>query len=146
MTVFRFRLLLSLYIILCLAQAAAGWYSSYLISPAMQAAWEAEPDSWDVANLPLSLSILLPLAIGSFAGVIGMFTFKSWARSFSLYFTAAIIIVLPFSGPWLFSWLDYTLVEITAMVWGAVLALAYYSPVSSQFSHRQPAQKAVDPS
>ncbi|MDQ1921319.1 hypothetical protein [Massilia pseudoviolaceinigra] len=140
MTVFRFRLLLSLYIILCIAQPAVGWHFSHLIPPAMQAAWEAEPHSSDVANFPLSLSILLPLAIGSFAGVIGMFTFKSWARSFSLYFTVAIIIVLPFSGPWLFSWLDYILVEITAMVWGAVMALAYYSPVSSQFSRPQPGQ------
>ncbi|HEX8614112.1 MAG TPA: hypothetical protein VF800_22780 [Telluria sp.] len=134
MTAYRFRLLLSLYIILCGTALVAGFFSSSLISPAMQAAWEAEPVAWDIANLPLSISIILPLAVGSLAGLIGMFMFKSWARTFSLSCTVAGMIVLRFMGTSVLSWLDYTLVEMAAMVWGAILALAYYSPVSSRFS------------
>lgn len=139
MTAFRFRLLLCLYIILSAAAIVAAWYSSYLISPALQAASEAEPVAWDVANLALSLSIIVPLAIGSLAGLAGMFLFKSWARTFSLVFTVAGMIMLPFMGTSVLSWLDYMLVDMAAMLWGAILALAYFSPVSSLFSSTRPA-------
>lgn len=134
MTAFRFRLLLSLYVILSVAALAASWYSSDLIPPAIRAAVDAEPVVWDVANLPLTLSIILPLGIGSVAGLIGMYMFKPWARTFSLVFTVAGLIVVPFMGTVVLSQVDYIMVELAAMVWGAVLALAYYSPVSSLFS------------
>jgi predicted permease len=139
MTACRFRLLLAVYIILCIAAAVAGWFSSSLISPALHAAWEAEPAAWDLANLPLSLSILLPLTVGTVAGVIGMFMFKPWARRFALVFTVAGMILLPLMGSAVLSWLEYTLVEMAAMLWGAILALAYCSPVSSLFSSARPA-------
>jgi hypothetical protein len=113
-------------------------YSSDLISPAIQAAIDAEPVAWDVANLPLSMSIILPLAIGSVAGLIGMFMFKPWARTFSLVFTVAGLILLPFMGTVVLSQVDYVMSELAAMVWGAILALAYYSPVSSLFSTARP--------
>ena len=138
MTAFRFRLLLSLYIVVSAAALVASVYSSDLISPAIQAAIDAEPVAWDVANLPLSMSIILPLAIGSVAGLIGMFMFKPWARTFSLVFTVAGLILLPFMGTVVLSQVDYVMSELAAMVWGAILALAYYSPVSSLFSTARP--------
>lgn len=134
MTAYRFRLLLCLYIVLSVATLAAAFHSSDLISPAMQAASEAEPPAWDVANLPLSLSIVLPLAIGSLAGLAGMFMFKSWARTFSLVFTVLGLVLLPLMGTSVVSWLDSLLAELCAMIWGAILALAYYSSVSKLFS------------
>lgn len=134
MTAFRFRLLLVLYIILGVANGAAAWYFPDLVSPALQAASEAEGEGWHVANLPLSIWLLLPWGVGNFAGLVGMFMFKSWGRSCSLVFTVVDILLLPSMGTSVLSWLDYGLMELGIMVWGAILALAYYSPVSSLFS------------
>lgn len=75
------------------------------------------------------------------AGFIGMYLFKSWGRSLSLAVTVALPLlgtlisaasgsgteVLPssvYSAPAL---------ELSNLAWGAALALAYWSPVSSRF-------------
>lgn len=134
MTAYRFRLLLCLHFILETALAVAARYSSNLISPQLQAALEAEPVHWSAGNLTLDLSITLFLGICSMAGLIGMFMFKSWGRTMSLATTVAFMTVLFVPGTAVLSWLDYVLAELLSMLWGAILALAYFSPVSSLFS------------
>lgn len=133
MTPLRFRLLLSLYTLLCLGQLVAAWFSSALMSPAIQAAADDEA-SWLSTNLPLAFIVFVPLAVATLAGLAGMFLFKPWARRFSLYATLAGLCVMPFLGTSVMSWLDSILWECASLVWGAILALAYYSPLSSRFA------------
>ncbi|NHZ40520.1 hypothetical protein [Massilia aquatica] len=138
MTAYRFRLLLCLHFILEIALAVAARYSSNLISPQLQAALDAEPVHWSAGNLALSVWIYGSLAICSMAGLIGMFMFKSWGRTLSLVTTVAFMTVLFVPGTAVMSWLDYVLMDLFSMLWGAILALAYFSPVSRLFSSTRP--------
>lgn len=138
MTAYRFRLLLCLHFILEIALFVASRYSSNIISPAMQAALEAEPVHWSAGNLALTLSVSLSLFISSMAGLIGMLMFKSWGRTLSLVTTVAFMTVMFVPETAVMSWLDYVLTQLLSMLWGAILALAYFSPVSSQFSSTRP--------
>lgn len=133
MTPLRFRLLLSLYTLLCLAQLFTAWFFSSLIPPEIQAAADNEVN-WLSTNLPLAFIVFVPLAVATFAGLAGMFLFKAWARRFSLYATLAGLCLMPFLGTTVMSWLDSTLWECAGLLWGAILALAYYSPLSSRFA------------
>ncbi|ATQ73733.1 hypothetical protein CR152_03810 [Massilia violaceinigra] len=134
MTVFRFRLLLSLYIVFVLGEFVAAWFFADLVPPALAAVADSDPESWFISNLPLAFTIFVPLSTAYLAGLVGMFMLKAWGRSFSLYVTLAGLALTPFMGATVSSWLDNVLLEVCAMLWGAVLALAYYSPVSREFS------------
>lgn len=136
MTALRFRLLLSLYITLCIGQILAAYFCSSLLPPELGAVSDSEP-SWFTTNLPLTFAIIAPLAVATLAGLAGMFLFKAWARTFSLYATLAGICLTPFLGASVMSWLDSTLWECAGLLWGAILALAYYSPLSNRFSAPQ---------
>ncbi|NIA00704.1 hypothetical protein [Massilia sp. CCM 8734] len=140
MTAYRFRLLLCLHFILETALAVAVAYTPNLISPQLQAALDAEPVHWSMGNVALNLSLSLFLGVCSMAGLIGMFMFKSWGRTLSLVTTVAFMTVMFVPGAAVMSWLDYVLAELLSMLWGAILALAYFSPISSLFSStRSPA-------
>lgn len=82
------------------------------------------------------------------ASFIGVYLFKSWGRSLSL----AVTIALPLlgtaasaaygSGTEVVASSIYSppVQELSQLTWGAVLALAYWSPVSSRFRSRNPSK------
>ncbi|UOD32534.1 hypothetical protein INH39_13285 [Massilia violaceinigra] len=93
---------------------------------------------WSEGNVVLYLALSLALGIASMAGLIGMFLFKSWGRTTALATTVVFTIVMFVPGNTVLSWLDYVLTDLFSMLWGAILALAYFSPVSSLFSSTRP--------
>jgi hypothetical protein len=133
-TTFRFRLLLSLYIAVSAAAIVAPYIAPGALSPAIQAALDNEPTPFLSTYPALALALILPAAIAVCAGTLGLFLFKPWARTFSLVGTIAVIPAFFFFGVSVYSGLEMALVDVSAMLWGAVLAMAYYSPVSSRFA------------
>jgi hypothetical protein len=77
--------------------------------------------------------MLLPFLVAGIAGAIGMFFFRRWARTLSLAVLAIGFAAGPFLGPTLSSGLSYALIEFAATTWGAVMAIAYFSPLSQRF-------------
>lgn len=78
-------------------------------------------------------------------GFIGMFTFNRWGRTLSLIVTVFFpVLWIAFGAlvnpehvaarPLPSSDFSPYLLELATVAWGAVLALAYYSPVGSRFS------------
>jgi hypothetical protein len=53
------------------------------------------------------------------------------------------ILLYPFLGPTLSSGLEAALHEAASTIWGATLALAYYSPFSEHFSTQQSSRPAA---
>ena len=70
-------------------------------------------------------------------GLVGLFLLRSWGRSVSLYSTGAGLLLYLFSGPELLSPLESVLFEVSTLLWGAVLALSYYSPIAVRLDANQ---------
>ena len=79
------------------------------------------------------LVAVLFLLVWGLAGCVGMLLMRQWGRSLSLWITLpTTAICLTFSALTMPA-LDYTVLVLSCMLWGACLALAYYSPVASEF-------------
>lgn len=131
MTDSRYLKLLWIYVALTVAAIASLFFPTY--SDALTAAYDAEPSTWLMSNLWVAGGLLVSLVVAWLIGLIGLFRFKSWARSLSLYSTLAGFLVFPFLGASLSSGLENALFEASSTVWGAILALSYFSAVSGRF-------------
>ena len=133
MTESRFRQLLLLYVLLELASIALGHIpNSY--SPTLSEAYSNEPNPWLLQQTWLFFGILAILGAIGIAGLVGLFLFRAWGRTLSVSFTLAVLVLMPFAGPTLYSALEQLPSEAASTVWGAILALAFWSPVSARFS------------
>ena len=136
MTENRFRLLITLYVIVTLAAGASGFLPNGY-SEELRVAYEIEP--YPLTDTPLAALILLALfalAVGV-AGLVGLYRFKAWGRSLCLWTSLGSLPLLLTLGPTLTSSLEGALWEASTMLWGAVLAVAYFSPVASSFRANQ---------
>ena len=82
----------------------------------------------------------------SLVAFVGMYFFKRWARSANLVLSALLIVVAPALGHIVLSGIAQGLGEIALLLWGAVLAMAYFSPLSERFEasgDKRPAASAT---
>jgi hypothetical protein len=128
----KFRLLVVLQLVISLASIATV-FLPVGYSQELEAAYAAEPATWLTEGSGLSLVVVSLFLVAWLASQIGLFLFKRWGRTLSLYFTLAEFTLRAFQGPTLSSALESTLLDTTMLLWGAILALAYFSTVSSRF-------------
>ena len=131
-TIFRILILCS--VILGTAAAFLDTLFPELIPQSIAQAVENEPLPALFDNLWLTVAIFLPLLIVVTISTIGLFFFKAWARAFAFYSTILSFAVYPFFGPVLSSAWSSALTEASSLLWGAILAIAYYSPLREQFT------------
>jgi len=131
-----FRWFIILSVLLAGGAAALDALFPSLIPQSLSIALENEPVPRIIENLTLSLVLFLPLAAASITGVVGLFLFKRWGRTLSLYSTVLGFGLYPFLGPTVSSGWSSTLSEASVLLWGAVLAVAYVSPLRDRFSVR----------
>lgn len=141
MTDNRFRTLLWIYITLIVATIAATALSPH--SEALQAAVDRESNSWLWDHTSASITVYAALVVAWLVGLVGLFRFKSWGRSLSLYSTVAGLLAYPLMGSSLSWGVESSLYESSTLLWGAILALAYFSPVSARFGRQQFIQAEV---
>lgn len=128
-----FRLLVILSIVLGFASMGVDLLTD-LVSPELTNTIEKESMLGVMETHPfILLAILLPWIIAALVGVIGIFLFKRWGRTLSLYSTAIGFLIVPFLGSVASSGLSYALDQASFTLWGAVLAVAYFSPISELF-------------
>ena len=129
MTDIRFQKILWLYVILIAFAAIAATLSGH--STSLAAAFDAETAaahaSWQV------ITLLLGFLVAVVTGLVGLFKYKAWGPTLSLYTTVAGLAAWPFLGSSLSSGLEASLNEAATLTWGAILALSYFSPVSERF-------------
>ena len=131
MTETRFVQILWIYVGLVLASIAAYFFSGF--SAELAVAYENEPEPWLMRNVWIGAAVLLPMLFAWIVGLVGLFFFKSWARALSLAITLLGLVLTVGLGPSLSSGLEASLLEASSILWGAILALAYFSPVSARF-------------
>ena len=87
-------------------------------------------------NTFLLITVLIAglfLLVWGLAGCVGMLLMRQWGRSVALWISIPTTALCLLVGPLTLPALDYTLTVLSCMLWGACLALAYYSPVASEF-------------
>ena len=134
-----FRLFVVLSVTFGLAGVGVDFLFTGLLSPGLASALESEPSLGVVDEHPfIALAILVPWLIAAFAGVVGIFLFKHWGRTLSLYSTTVGFFIAPFLGPVAGSGLSSALDEASITLWGAALAMSYFSSISERFEARNP--------
>lgn len=138
MTDGRFRFLVLISLLLMLASVAASAMTPDY-SAALATAYDEEVDSLVLSGGTLSTVVVVAILLLMLAGYVGLLWMKAWGRTIALFTTVAGLLVYPFMGPILSSALESMLFDAGNMVWGAVLAIAYFSPVAARFANAPPA-------
>ena len=133
MTKPRFRILILSYIATLVATAVDAVYFPAQVSEELAAAYAKEA----LPPFVFSPAVFLVLAAVSLAAIIippvSLFFFKKWGRWLGVCTTIVMFVALPFLGPSLSSGFGTAVLQLSAALWGAALALAYFSPISRDF-------------
>ncbi|MGH6763590.1 MAG: hypothetical protein ACRECW_18600 [Phyllobacterium sp.] len=129
----RFRMLILCYIATLAATGVEELYFPAQFSEELATAYSTEalhpfalnPNVFLVLSAIAVVAIVVPPA--------AMFYFRKWGRSFGVCATVAMLVALPFLGPSLSSGFGTAVSQLSAILWGAIIALAYFSPVSRDF-------------
>lgn len=131
----HFRLLIIIHVLL-LAAGTAAPLAPPGYSPTLAEAFEAEPVPMLLDSSWLMPALMLPFVAAVLAGLYGLYMLKRWGRALSLYSSVAGCALTVFLGPSLQSGWESALFEAATLLWGAILALSYYSPLRRQFGTR----------
>jgi hypothetical protein len=129
----EFRLLVLFNLLLIPAAWVVAGHDVWLLPPQLQA-WVASRGL--AAATPLQ-SIAGTVGFAAFValcvGLVGMLAFWRWARALTLWSTVVVYLPLPMGGPIVVSGFGYTLDAVAAILWGVLLACAYWSPAAAAF-------------
>ena len=87
-------------------------------------------------SLPIIIGMLafaILLFVAALLATVGLLLFKWWGRPLSVWISVLSLLSYPFLGAMLFSGWALMFTEVATMMWGAVLAMAYYSDVRLRF-------------
>ena len=107
-----------------------------LIPSALSSATEAIPLS-PAFESPWFIRFLIAFVAVLYAANIGLLFFKRWARTLSLWGTVVSLGLHPLLGADISSGLATAIQEFSSLLCGAVLALAFFSPLRERFSPAQ---------
>lgn len=100
---------------------------------AFSAAQESHDDSLSDSQLIFAAIVCIPLGIAVLASTIGLYLFRHWAPKLALATTVPSIALSVLTGPIVFSGWSIALTETSSILWGAVLAITYFSPMKDRF-------------
>ena len=131
-----FRVLIVVGLSLAIVGASIDMLVPALISDELTTAYntETELQEWSIARITAVIVLSLALLVAGIASTIGLFLFKPWSRRMALLVTLLALPLYPMLGPVLQSGWATMLIETSTTLWGAVLALAYYSDLSTRFA------------
>lgn len=98
-------------------------------------AQEAHDNSLSTPKLLLAGLGGLVLLILGVTSTVGLYQFRFWAPKLALITTALALPLFPLFGATAISGYATALNEISSTLWGAVLALVYFSPLRERFAH-----------
>ena len=128
----QFRMFLLLYVVLALTSGAASFGLSG-VSDGLAEAYAAEPTPWLIEQRWFIVGAAFPFLMAALAGLVGLFRFRPWGRTLSLWTTLLLVPLIAVSGPTVSSPLQGALEYASTLAWAALLTIAYLPPVSDLF-------------
>jgi hypothetical protein len=133
MSIKVFRVLLLVHLAALFASVGVEWLPG-AIPEALELTYEELPAPPLFSGNLVLLVMGFPLLFVWLGGLVGLFLLKRWGRGMSLYGTLLSLPLFVALGPTIASGWGASLTELAAMLWGAVLACAYFSPVAEAFT------------
>ena len=133
---FRFLMLLSLFCgvaTLCLTFLFPGLVPEP-IRLADEQLLQNPNDNDSLAWLVLQFIFFVGLLVASIIGFIGLFLFKAWARLLNVVLCFSLFAVWPAIGYNVSSGWAQAFSDFGMLLWGAVIALSYFSSLSARFA------------
>lgn len=133
MSSFHFRCLL---IVCLLFGLAAGLFDTFFpstIPEALLLAQASEEGRSSSAMQTYVVLVALVGLVGYLTAIIGLYTFRSWAPRVAVFITSFLIFLSPAIGASVSSGWASALSELSATLWGVVLASVYFSPLRERF-------------
>ena len=103
------------------------------VSQALLDAYLQSVPPWLMGESMLAISLMLGVVVILIVGYVGLWLFKSWGRALSLWTTVLGCVLTATFGPSLSGGLSAAFYDASMLLWGAVLALAYASPIAHHF-------------
>lgn len=107
-----------------------------LVPESMAKAFEALPPPPSLALFSAGALVLVTFG-GFVTSVLGLYFFQPWARPLAVWMTVLGFLFHPLLGVSMQSGWAQMLLELSSVLWGAVLAMSFVSSVASRFSARQ---------
>ena len=131
----RFRGLLVASLILGLLGGFLDLLVPTLIPPELVAAHEAFEDSDLAMSAAVTFGVAsVVLVVGGLVSLYGLWFFRRWGPQLAVGLTVLAYLVYPFLGYNLSSGIASTLTDISTLLWGIVLAMAFLPPLRERFS------------
>jgi hypothetical protein len=129
----------SFYRLLILASIFVGLVGSFLdlalpglVPEPMFAAFEAQPPPSTTALTVVSVLVLITFG-GGIAATIGLYFFQAWSRPLAIWMTALGLLFHPVLGVSLQSGWAQLMLDVSTLLWGAVIAMSYVSSLRERF-------------
>ena len=134
-TVFRTLIVLSL--VLSLVGSFIDLVIPGLIPEPLTSAYEAytETDA-SLTTLVVAAIASIGLMLLAVVATVGLLVLQRWARTLALWSTAVSFLVYPFLGAMLQSGIAVMLIDISMALWGAALAMTFYSDLRPHFQRK----------
>lgn len=107
-----------------------------LIPESMAKAFEDLPPPATLALFGAGALFLVTFG-GMIAAVVGLYFFQPWARQLALWMTALGLLFHPLFGVSMQSGWAQLLLDVSSVLWGAVLAMSFVSSLSARFASRE---------
>lgn len=111
------------------------------VRQAEEAALEALPGSHAALQLISWFLVLFTTLFGMYA----LYRLKPWARRFNLIVTIGAVMLFPMMTFSISSGWALVFDKLAAYMWGAALAIAYFSPIKSYFKRKNASNIKLDP-
>ena len=137
-----FRVLILASVALGLIGGVTDFVFPDLLPKDLNEAWESytpEGMEWllsedaDWISLVIFLVVILVFLALAIVSTIGLFLFKRWGRPVALWITVLSTITYPLFGATLYSGWALMLTQAAMLMWGAALAMAYFSDLRTRF-------------
>jgi hypothetical protein len=95
---------------------------------------QSEADSASTLSLVFQSIAWVGLLAAYIVGFFGMLMFKPWARSLNVALAFSSFVVWPLVGYNLASGWSQAFTDVSLLLWGGAISMAYFSPVSERFT------------
>jgi hypothetical protein len=136
MTKRRFRIAVVVPTVLGLLAVVAAFAGESSLPVLLQEHLDQEIDRDFTTTEWIALGLALPILAGALASFIGMLTFQRYSRPLSIGVSLVAVVTLPLFGPTVEPGIATALNLLSSMLYGAVIAISYYPPVSNWFEDK----------
>jgi urea transporter len=107
-----------------------------LIPTPLQTAFDALPDTPTPALVGAGALVIVTFG-GTIVAIAGLLSFQPWSRTLAVSMTALSLLFYPLLGVSMQSGWAQLFLDLSTTLWGVVLAMSYFSSLSTHFKPRQ---------